>query len=69
MSIWRYFEVKFVVVLVAGIAVAWALSKLADQALPGSGLFVFLFVLFFAACYLIGLGVGAYRHHSSRSSK
>ena len=68
-SIWRYFEVKFAVVLLGGIALASSMSTLVDRLVPEIGRFVFWFVLLFPAVYLAGLIVGAYRKHAGGRSK
>jgi len=68
MHLWRYFEVKFAAVLLGGIAAAWIISGYADESVPGSGIFAFLFVLLFPLTYLAGLVVGAYRKHTNNRS-
>lgn len=73
MRVWRYFEVKFLVVLLGGVAMAWGISGFADNHVPGAGQFVFWFALVFPLSYLAGLVVGAYRAHrkpaNGRSNK
>ena len=64
MRLWRYFEVKFAVVLFGGLAVAWTISALIDQLLPGAGRYVFWLLLIYPFVYLAGLTVGAYRARS-----
>jgi hypothetical protein len=68
MGIWRYFEVKFLLVLVGGVAMAWGISRIADKLVPGTGPFVFWFAVVFPFIYLAGLIVGAYRAHRRTAS-
>ena len=68
MRIWRYFEVKFLVALLGGVAMAWGISGIADKLIPGARPFVFWFALIFVVIYLAGLVVGAYRAHHKPAS-